>query len=172
MHQLDPGGPPRLVDGTGEPLDRWTPAYEALTADHEAVQALEAWLEHQRRTARLELPPAAPPISFRLSRLAGWGNPRAGHRRVLTRRKVFGVADSGVLVCTPRDEDHWAAAIALYSFRDDGLTYAKRMLNQQPADVLAQFGPGICRGRRSCRSPRTTAGSSTRCSSPRMMALP
>ena len=36
------------------------------------------------------------------------------------------------------EEDHWAAAIALYSFRDDGLTYAKRMLNQQPADVLAQ----------------------------------
>ncbi|MDT5289002.1 MAG: hypothetical protein QOF88_3891, partial [Mycobacterium sp.] len=35
----------RLLDGMGERLDPWTPAYEALEAD-DAVPALEAWLDH------------------------------------------------------------------------------------------------------------------------------
>ena len=41
----------------GRPLDPWTPAYEALTADDDAVQALEAWLDHHGVRRDLELPP-------------------------------------------------------------------------------------------------------------------
>jgi hypothetical protein len=58
-YELDWGGPPRLVDGTGERLDPWTPAYEALEAleADDAVPAFEAWLDHHGVRRDLELPP-------------------------------------------------------------------------------------------------------------------
>jgi hypothetical protein len=46
----------RLLDGMGERLDPWTPAYEALEAD-DAVPAFEAWLDHHGVRRDLELPP-------------------------------------------------------------------------------------------------------------------
>jgi hypothetical protein len=59
-YELDWGGPPRLIDGTGEPLDPWTPAYEALTADDDLVAALEAWLDHHGVAQRPVLSHDAP----------------------------------------------------------------------------------------------------------------
>jgi hypothetical protein len=59
------------------------------------------------------------------------------YRRV-NRRTVFGVADSGVLVYKPTSEDHWAAGFALQTWRDDGKTYAKRLLSRLPAGVLLE----------------------------------
>jgi Zn-dependent protease with chaperone function len=138
-YELDWAGPPRLIDEAGEPLDPWTPAYEALTADPDAVAALEAWLDQHGVRRDLELPPidrAADQTPAEPTRWLGVLAPV--NRGIFSRRAVFGVADSGVLVCKPREGDHWAAAIAMFSFRDDGLTYAKRLLDQLPADVLAE----------------------------------
>lgn len=138
--KLDWGGPPRLVDLTGRQLDPWALAYEALSGEYDAVEALEAWLDHHAVRRDHELPPIeraadqASPVPTR------WLGVLATVRRrvVFSRRLVFGVADSGVLICRPRSEDHWAAAFALQTFRDDARTYGKRMLSQAPADVLGE----------------------------------
>ena len=138
-YELDWGGPSRLIDGTGEQLDPWTPAYEALTADDDAVAAFEAWLDHHGVRRDIELPPFDRATDQTPAEPTRWlGVLAPVNRGIFTRRAVFGVADSGVLICKPRSEDHWAAAIAMQSFRDDGRAYAKRMLSQGPADVLGE----------------------------------
>lgn len=55
-----------------------------------------------------------------------------------SRENVLGVTDSGLLVCKTRFDDRLAASFAMYSFRDSGLTYVKRFLDFQPADLLAE----------------------------------
>jgi Zn-dependent protease with chaperone function len=138
-YELDWGGQPRLVDRAGQPLDPWAPAFEALTADHDAVEAFEAWLDGHGVRRDLELPPLDRAADRTPSVPTRWlGVLAPVNRGVFTRRAVFGVADSGVLVCKPREADQWAASIALLSFRDDGRTYAKRLLAQQPGEVLAE----------------------------------
>ena len=137
-YQLDWGGPPRLIDGTGEPLDPWSPAYEALTADDDAVAVLDAWLDHHRVRRDLELPPfdrAADQPPAEPTRWLGLLAP-VKDKGFWSRQAVLGVADSGLLICRPRYADHAAAAFAMYTYRDQGRTYVKRFLDYRPADVL------------------------------------
>jgi Zn-dependent protease with chaperone function len=136
---LDWGGPPRLVDERDEPLDPWPPAYEAFAADDDGVAAFETWLDQHGVHRYIEFPPvereaeqppAEPTQWFGVLAPVSTGN--------FKRRTVLGVTDSGILICKPRSEDHWAASFALQSFRDDGRVYTKRMLDRQPAEVLAE----------------------------------
>ncbi|WP_197040104.1 M48 family metallopeptidase [Mycobacterium sp. URHB0044] len=135
-YELDWGGPPRLVDAAGEPLDPLTPAYEALSGDDDAVAALEEWLDRHGVRRDLEMPPL--PVEKTPVQPTRWlGLLAPVNEDLFSRRAVFGVADSGLLICRPRFRDHWAAAIATHSFRDAGRTYVNRLAAQQPADVLA-----------------------------------
>ncbi len=136
-YELDWGGQPRLVDAAGQPLDPWTPAYEALGDDDDAVTALEAWLDRHGVRRDLELPPLPRPEEPPVEPRHWLGLLAPVNKGIFSRRAVFGVADSGVLICKPRYEDHWAATLAMYSFRDDGRAYALRMAAQRPTDVLA-----------------------------------
>jgi hypothetical protein len=138
--KLDWGGPLRLVDLTGQQLDPWALADEALSGGYGAVEALEAWLDHYAVERGIELPPIERAADQAPAAPSRWlGVVAVVKRRFLfSRRQVFGVADSGVLICRPRSEDHWAAGFAMQSFRDEGRTYGKRMLSRVPAEVLAE----------------------------------
>jgi len=140
-YELDWSGPARLVDGTGEELDPWTPAYEALNADDDAVPAFEAWLDHHGVRRDLELPPVdrsadQPPAEP--TRWLGMLAPVKENGGIFGREDVLGVADSGLMVCRTRYGDRLVAAFALYSFRDSGTAYVKRFLDYSPADLLAE----------------------------------
>lgn len=138
-YELDWGGAPRLVDGKGEPLDPWIPAFEALTGDGDAVASLEAWLDDHGVRRDLELPPSdrgadQPPAEP--TRWLGLLAP-VKDKGFFSRQAVLGVADSGLLICRPRYGDHVAAAFAAYTFRDTGRTFVKQYLECTPAEVLA-----------------------------------
>jgi Zn-dependent protease with chaperone function len=136
---LDWSGPPRLVDESDESLDPWTPVYEALAADGDAVAAFETWLDDHKVRRDIELPPVDPEAVQPPDEPTHWFGVLAPVKTSrFSRYFVLGVADSGVLICTPRAEDRWAAGFATQSFRDGGRVYAKRMLARQPADVLAE----------------------------------
>jgi Zn-dependent protease with chaperone function len=138
--KLDWSGPSQLVDLTGQQLDSWALAYEGLSGEYDAVEALEAWLDRHAVQRDYELPPIERAADQTPLVPTRWLGVLAVVRRRLlfSRREVFGVADSGVLICRPRSEDHWAATFAMQTFRDDGRTYGKRMLSQAPADVLGE----------------------------------
>jgi hypothetical protein len=167
-YALDWSGPPRLVDETGEPLDPWTPAYDALAADHDGVAAFETWLDHHgvRRDIEFPLvereaeqPPAEPTQWFGVLAPVCIG--------VFKRRTVLGVTDSGILICKPRSEDHRAASFASQSFRDGGRVYTKRILDRHPGGLLlegrarhfrwAEITSLVARNRRFSRRAQLTA---------------
>jgi Zn-dependent protease with chaperone function len=138
---LDWNGPPRLVGERGESLDPWSPAYEALAADDDAVAAFETWLDNHQVRRDIELPPVEREGDKPPSEPTQWFGVLAPVKTSrFSRYCVLGVADSGVLICKPRSEDRWAASFALQSFRNDGRVYARRMLSRQPAEVLAEGG--------------------------------
>jgi Zn-dependent protease with chaperone function len=140
-YALDWGGPARLLNGTGQRLDPWTPAYEALTIDDDAVAALDAWLDHHGVRRDFELPPldrSADQPPAEPTRWLGMLAPVKEKGGIFGREDVLGVADSGLLVCRTRYGDRLVAAFALYSFRNSGTAYVKRFLDYRPADLLAE----------------------------------
>ena len=136
---LDWNGPPRLVDESGESLDPWTPAYEALGADDDAVAAFETWLDNHQVRRDIEFPPVEQEDEQPPAEPTQWFGVLAPVKiSRFSRCRVLGIADSGVLICKPRLEDRWAASFAAQSFRNEGRVYAKRLLNREPAQVLAE----------------------------------
>ena len=138
-YELDWGGAPRLVDGTGEPLDPWIPAFEALDRRRRRGGVSQAWLDDHGVRRDLELPPSdrgadRPPAEP--TRWLGLLAP-VKDKGFFSRQAVLGVADSGLLICRPRYGDHVAAAFAAYTFRDTGRTFVKQYLECTPAEVLA-----------------------------------